>query len=119
MRINEVLGDKPSAEVVTIAPDASVRDLLALLAEHNVGAVVVSSDGAAVDGIVSERDVVRRLHDDEDGPRRHGGPIMTSDVETCEPDTTVDELRCRDDRAPDPARAGRHRRSADRHHQHR
>ncbi|MFZ2013040.1 MAG: CBS domain-containing protein [Nocardioides sp.] len=93
MRIHEVLSKKPSAEVVTIAPDASVRDLLALLAEHNVGAVVVSSDGAAVDGIVSERDVVRRLHDDEGVLGGTVAAIMTSDVETCKPDTTVDDLR--------------------------
>ncbi len=93
MRIHEVLSRKPSAEVVTIAPDASVRDLLALLAEHNVGAVVVSGDGAAVDGIVSERDVVRRLHDDEGVLGGTVAAIMTSDVETCKPDTTVDDLR--------------------------
>ena len=93
MRIHEVLTSKPSAEVVTIAPDASVRDLLALLAEHNVGAVVVSSDGAAVDGIVSERDVVRRLHDDEAVLGGTVAAIMTSDVETCQPETTVDDLR--------------------------
>lgn len=93
MRISEVLSSKPSHQVVTIAPDASVRDLLALLAEHNVGAVVVSAQGEAVDGIVSERDVVRRLNDDEavlDGPV---SAIMTSDVRTCAPDTPVDDLR--------------------------
>ncbi len=49
-----------------------MRELLALLAEHNVGALIVSADGAAVDGIVSERDVVRRLHADEDVARRPG-----------------------------------------------
>ena len=48
--------------VVTIRPDQTVSDLLSLLAEHRIGAVVVSSDGEAVDGIVSERDVVRHLH---------------------------------------------------------
>jgi len=93
MRIHDVLASKPSAEVVTIAPDASVRDLLALLAEHNVGAVVVSGDGETVDGIVSERDVVRRLHDDEAVLGGAVAAIMTSDVETCRPDTTVDDLR--------------------------
>ena len=49
-----------------------MRELLALLAEHNIGALVVSTDGSGVDGIVSERDVVRRLHEDEqvlDAPR--------------------------------------------------
>jgi len=93
MRIHDVLSSKPGSEVITITPDASVRDLLALLAEHNVGAVVVSGDGVAVDGIVSERDVVRRLHDDEGVLGGTVAAIMTSDVETCEPDASVDDLR--------------------------
>lgn len=93
MRISDVLTSKPSHDVVTIGPDATVRDLLGLMARHNVGAVVVSEDGAGVDGIVSERDVVRRLHEDESVL---GGPvsrIMTTDVRTCRPDTPVDDLR--------------------------
>src|SRR5262249_25380111 len=61
MRIRDVLSGKASQQVVTIAPDATVRDLVALLAEHNIGAVVVSTDGTTVSGIVSERDVVRHL----------------------------------------------------------
>jgi CBS domain-containing protein len=93
MRISDVLSSKPSAQVVTIAPDATVRDLLALLARHNVGAVVVSTDGETVDGIVSERDVVRRLHEDEGVLDGAVSAIMTRDVRTCEPDTSVDELR--------------------------
>ncbi len=93
MRISDVLTSKPSQQVVTIGPDSTVRDLLGLLAEHNVGAVVVSGDGSAVDGIVSERDIVRRLHDDESVLDGAVSAIMTSDVETCEPSTTVDDLR--------------------------
>ena len=62
MRIGDVLKAKPSHDVVTIRPDAGVRELVALLAEHNVGALIVSTDGERVDGIVSERDVVRHLH---------------------------------------------------------
>jgi len=93
MRISDVLSSKPPSEVVTISPDASVRELLALLAQHNIGAVVVSGDGAAVDGIVSERDVVRRLHEDESVLDGAVGAIMTSDVATTEPHTSVDELR--------------------------
>ena len=42
-----------------------MRELVCLLAEHNIGALVVSADGSSVDGIVSERDVVRRLNEDE------------------------------------------------------
>jgi len=93
MRISDVLASKPSHEVVTIRPDATVRDLLGLLAQHNVGAVVVSGDGEAVHGIVSERDVVRSLYDDESTLDGAVSAIMTSDVATCEADTHVDELR--------------------------
>jgi CBS domain-containing protein len=93
MRINDILTHKPSAQVITIRPDATVRDLLGLLAEHNIGAVVVSGDGQAVEGIVSERDVVRRLHDDESVLDGAVSVIMTSDVQTCRPDTPLDDLR--------------------------
>jgi CBS domain-containing protein len=93
MRISDVLSSKAGAEVVTITPDATVRDLLALLAEHNIGAVVVSDDGQAVDGIVSERDVVRRLHEDEAVLDGAVSAIMTREVATTEPHTPVDDLR--------------------------
>ena len=92
MRISDVLSAKSSQEVVTIKPDAGVRDLIALLAEHNVGALIVSSDGDAVDGIVSERDVVRHLHSDGTVINNTVDAIMTTEVETCEQDTPVDVL---------------------------
>ena len=60
MRISDLLRRKGNL-VVTVKPEQSVTDLLNLLAEHKVGALVVSSDGNAVEGIASERDVVRRL----------------------------------------------------------
>lgn len=92
MRIGDVLHAKPSQDVVTIAPDAGVRELIALLAEHNVGALIVSSDGESVDGIVSERDVVRHLHHDGTVVNNTVSAIMTTSVETCDEDTVVDEL---------------------------
>ena len=85
MRIGEVLNAKPSVAVVTIGPDAGVRELIAQLAEHNVGALIVSSDGETVDGIVSERDVVRHLHHDGTVVNNTVGAIMTEVVETCDP----------------------------------
>jgi CBS domain-containing protein len=63
-----------------------------VLADHNIGAVIVSGDGAGVDGIVSERDIVRRLNEDDsvlDAPVRQ---IMTAVVQTCEPSNDVDTL---------------------------
>ena len=93
MRIKEVLASKPTHDVVTVRPDATVRDLLGLLAEHNIGALVVSGDGATVDGIVSERDVVRRLHARRVGARRpRSRRSCPADVHTCGADATVNEL---------------------------
>lgn len=92
MRIGDVLGAKPSQEVVTIAPEAGVRDLIAALAEHNIGALIVSTDGSTVEGIVSERDVVRHLHHDGTVINNTVGAIMTTDVETCEKDVLLDDL---------------------------
>lgn len=92
MRIQDVIQGKSSQAVVTIGPDATVRDLVSLLAEHNVGALVVSEDGESVIGIVSERDVVRRLHDDAavlDGAVRS---IMTADVRTCAGEDSLTDL---------------------------
>lgn len=92
MRIRDVIQGKGSQVVVTIAPDATVRELIALLAEHNVGALVVSEDGEHVSGIVSERDVVRRLHADEAVLSSTVRTIMTSDVRTCAGEDGLTEL---------------------------
>ncbi|MDP3967514.1 MAG: CBS domain-containing protein [Nocardioides sp.] len=92
MRISEILNAKASQDVVTVRPDAGVRELVALLAEHNVGALVVSADGTSLDGIVSERDVVRHLHHDGTVVNNTVGAIMTTEVSTCSPETDLDEL---------------------------
>lgn len=92
MRVKDVLRTKGTV-VVTVRPDATCRALLALLAERNIGAVVVSEDGATVGGIVSERDVVRRLNDRGDAVL--DGPvsdIAVWQVSTCGLDDHVDEL---------------------------
>ncbi|MBU5822880.1 CBS domain-containing protein, partial [Acinetobacter baumannii] len=92
VKIKDVIRDKPSHDVITIVPDATVQELVALLAEHNVGAVVVSSDRSTVEGIVSERDVVRRLHDRDDVLGATVAEIMTTRVRTCEPEHDLDAL---------------------------
>src|SRR4029078_4004233 len=61
VRITHVIQHK-GGEVVTVRPEDTVETLLTQLAEHRIGALVVSEDGKQVAGIVSERDVVRRLH---------------------------------------------------------
>jgi CBS domain-containing protein len=91
MKINDVLRGKGS-KVVTISPEATVSELLALLAEYNIGAVVVSPDGTAVEGIVSERDVVRLLNGTPDARDVRVSAIMTAEVHTCGPDDHIDNL---------------------------
>jgi CBS domain-containing protein len=93
MRISDILRNKGNS-VQTVRPDATVRQLLAALAEHNIGALVVSEDGETIVGIVSERDVVRQMH--QRGAGLLEAPvasIMTADVRTCAPDTHVESLR--------------------------
>ncbi len=92
MRISEVLKAKQLRDVVTISPDAGVRELIATLAEHNIGALIVSADGTSLDGIVSERDVVRRLHSDGTVIENTVGAIMTEIVETCAPEDPLDDV---------------------------
>jgi len=92
MRISDVLRAK-GTQVVTVSPDTKVRQLLAVLAEHGIGAVVVSRDGTAVDGIASERDIVRAL-------ALRGAAVMsepvtaiyTAEVHTVTPQTSIEEV---------------------------
>jgi CBS domain-containing protein len=93
MKIREVIAGKAIKDVVTIRRDATVRDLLALLAQHNIGAAVVSGDGTSVDGIVSERDVVRALQGNEDALDSSVADIMTSDVQVCDVSSSLDDVR--------------------------
>ncbi|HEY5117193.1 MAG TPA: CBS domain-containing protein [Nakamurella sp.] len=90
MRVKDVLAIKGTS-VATIGPGATVADAIAALARHGVGALVVTTDGRGIEGIISERDVVRGLNNL--GSTLLGAAvreIMTADVHTCEP---ADEVR--------------------------
>ncbi|OXM44408.1 CBS domain-containing protein [Amycolatopsis alba] len=92
MRISDLLRNKGAA-VATVSPETNVTELLERLAEHNVGALVVVDDEGEIVGIVSERDVVRRLN--ERGPQLLDGSvaaIMTKLVASCAPEDSVDQL---------------------------
>jgi CBS domain-containing protein len=92
MRITDVLRRKGDL-VVTIAPEDSVRTLVDALAQHKVGALVVSSGGGVLDGIVSERDVVRHLQlHGADVLDRPVSAIMTVDLHTATPQDSIDDL---------------------------
>lgn len=92
VRVGIIL-DRKGGEVVTIDPGASIADATHRLREHNIGALVVSSDGRGVEGILSERDVVRRMaQEGADCLHLAVGDVMTTEVTTCGRDRTADEL---------------------------
>ena len=92
MRITDVLRVK-GTRVVTVNADMKVRGLLDVLAEHRIGAVIVSHDGTSIDGIVSERDIVRAF-------AKRGAAVMsepvtaiyTAEVYTVTPETSLEEV---------------------------
>ncbi|MGH9207060.1 MAG: CBS domain-containing protein [Acidimicrobiales bacterium] len=92
MQVSTLITQKGS-EVATIRGDATVAAVVAELARHRIGALVVSSDGSHIEGIISERDVVRGLG------QRSGGlleqpvtSIMSATVHTCSPNDDVETL---------------------------
>jgi CBS domain-containing protein len=91
MRISEVLQVKGD-NVITISPDATVGELVTLLNSNNIGAVVVSEGNLAVNGIVSERDVVRSMGKGVDPLVAQVRDIMTANVRTAGPRESVHDL---------------------------
>ncbi len=92
MHVSDLLAVK-GREVATISQERTVADALAVLREHGIGAIVVTSSVAPLSGIVSERDIVRAL-------AVHGAAaldmavadLMSTTVTTCTEETSVDEL---------------------------
>lgn len=89
MRIHDILSTK-GFDVVHIKPDVPVSQLVGLLREHNLGAVVVSQDGRRIAGIVSERDVIRALAEGADVLQQPVSALMSTGVHCCRPRDTVE-----------------------------
>ncbi len=84
---------KKGGKVITIAPDATIAAAARELHKQRIGALVVSSDGLAVEGIFSERDLVRQIA--EYGAEVLDRPVrvvMTRNVMTCSPDVSISEV---------------------------
>ncbi len=90
-RVSDILGGKPSAELLTIASDASVFDAVKLMVDANVGSLLVTV-GGRIEGIVTERDYLRRVtlegRTDEETPVSE---IMSTPLIVVTPDKSVDE----------------------------
>jgi len=92
MKISDILHEK-GANVYTVTRTDTVSKAVDILGEHNIGVVVVTGDVGEVCGILSERDIVRRMR--ESGASALEGSIgkcMTPDPFTCDLEATVDEL---------------------------
>jgi len=92
MNVETILKSKGRA-VITVAPETSVAEAVTLLRRKSIGAVVVSRDGANIDGILSERDIVHALADQ--GTRLlelSVAALMSRNVITCRPSDSVADL---------------------------
>lgn len=88
-----VILDRKGNNVVTIRPDAMLLAAAEAMSANNIGALVVSSDGRSVEGVISERDLVRDLARRGTGAvKRTVADLMSTDITTCTPDATVEEL---------------------------
>jgi CBS domain-containing protein len=92
VRVSVIL-DRKGADVVTIGRDTGLTDALKALAEHNIGALVVSDHAGRISGIISERDIVRRLAGLGSATLDLTvADVMTANVRTCTLDATADEV---------------------------
>jgi CBS domain-containing protein len=92
MNVQTILSAK-GTEVATIAPSATLAEATEMLRARGFGALVVSADGTALDGIVSERDIVRALAADGVATlERKIATCMSSEVFTCGPSDSIDAL---------------------------
>ncbi len=92
MNIGQILKAKGRA-VATVRPDAPLSEVIDKLAQNRIGAVIVVGDSGQVAGIISERDIIRRLA--ESGEAALKQPVsqaMTSSVISCQETSTIDEL---------------------------
>ena len=93
MLVQQILSTKPTQGVTHIAPDAAVSEAANILSNKRIGTVVVSKDGTSLDGILSERDIVREL-----GKRGAGclgdavSALMTKKIVTCSKGDTADAV---------------------------
>ncbi len=91
MNVQSIIGSK-GADVATVLSGASLGEAVRLLGEWRIGCLVVSTNRTAIDGIISERDVVRALSNGAAALDQTVGSVMSTDVVTCSLDDGIDQL---------------------------
>tara|TARA_R110002096_G_scaffold97354_4_gene217007 strand:- start:9716 stop:10147 length:432 start_codon:yes stop_codon:yes gene_type:complete len=93
MFIKSILADKGKQPVHIISPQESIQSAVSMLSDHRIGAIIASSDGSTIQGIISERDIVREL-----GARgamvlnETVGDLMTKEVKICSADDSAQDV---------------------------
>ena len=83
---------RKGTDVVSIVPSASALDAARLMNERGVGGLIVLGDGQELAGVFTERDILRRVvAAGRDAATTRVGEVMTTDVVTCHPETTIEE----------------------------
>lgn len=93
MLVSQILKSKADETVVTVLPSTTISEAAKMLSERRIGTLIISRDGRAADGIVSERDIVRELG--RAGAGCLTAPvtdIMTSKLVTCDRDMRADAV---------------------------
>jgi len=92
MYVSDILGAKGGA-VISLAPDRTLAETARLLTEKRIGAILVSNDGVAIAGVISERDIIRAVaRDGAAALDKAIADVMTREVVTCRPDDTIEEV---------------------------
>ena len=92
MKVEHILQSK-GVDVFAVKPDDLIADAVSILSEKNIGAVIVKDGRDNVVGILSERDVVRRLGEKgKEALAMSVSDCMTPDPYTCPPSTTLNEV---------------------------
>ena len=92
MSVSHILKHK-GRDVITAKPEATVKQVAEMLGSKRIGAVIISSGNDKIDGIVSERDIVRAIGlDGAAALEKPVSSVMTRDVRSCGDDDTETEL---------------------------
>jgi CBS domain-containing protein len=93
MTVRKIIEAKAKQAIISVKPEDDVSAAAASLAKNRIGAVIVTGDGATVDGILSERDIVRALGTSGPGClSMKVRELMTSSVIGCKMDDTADSV---------------------------
>lgn len=92
MQIKNILAKK-GMNVITIRPDQTLRDVVALLAKHKIGVLVVVDASGKPAGIISERDIIRVADQNENFFKTRIDTVMTKDVVVGSPDDDLKSVQ--------------------------